>query len=393
MAEKANNQLHRKLNDRYSRPLLLSLLALCLIPLAARAAPKWRIGRLRVVTGNAKSVDWLASKNLIASARRGEDDYYDVFVVKPDGSGYTLLTHAANCPQKHNGNPAWRPAGDYLVFTAQNERMPPNPAVDRKFGVRDRFSFPGSGLGCDLWAMSADGKKFQRLTRHPIRRPFRGVIHPQFSPDGARLVWTERVKDGDSFGGGWVIRLADVTVDPEAEQPLQLRNVATLTPAGRDCFYETHDFSPDGKRLLISGNLEQGQPDTGLDVYELELATGKTRRLTNSLKDWDEHAHYSPDGKHVIWMSNTGINDVPLTSENWMFHLKTELWIMDADGANQQRLTSFNTPGRRTYMKGARCIVSDNCWRPDGSQVLLTVAAFNERGKAAKMLLIDLAKR
>jgi hypothetical protein len=85
-----------------------------------------------------------------------------------------------------------------------------------------------------------------------------------------------------------------------------LQNIQTLEPGEQDCFYETHDFSNDGKRLLISGNLVKGQVHTGLDIYEMDIASRKVKRLTHTDNDWDEHALYSPEGTMIAWMSSTG---------------------------------------------------------------------------------------
>lgn len=332
-----------------------------------------------------KSVDWHPKLDCIASAKIGEDGYYDVFTMKSDGSEIKTLTHALlGCPQKHNGNPCFHPSGKFLVFTGQNEWLP-----DKDKAVR-KVTIPGSGLGANLFLVGIDGRTCHQLTKYPLARPIRAVIHPQFSKNGKRLAWAERVLRGDSFGGGWVIKVADFV---GGDSPC-LKGTRTLKPGEQDCFYETHDFSGDGKRLLFSGNLQKGQPHTGLDIYEMGMANGKTTRLTHTDTDWDEHAHYSPDGERIAWMSSTGL-DIDYGPDKgqgttWRRFLKTELWIMDADGSNAQQLTHFNIPGYPENIKDARCIVSDSTWAPDGKSICVCVAWVKGRKTGVKLVKIEL---
>jgi len=327
-----------------------------------------------------KSVDWHGGLGRIASARLGRDGYYDVFTMRPDGGGVRSVTDGLRgCPPKHNGNPCFHPSGKWIVFTAQDPRLP-----EKDKAVR-RVTIPGSGLGSNLYVARVDGGGSTQLTSYPLRRPFRAVIHPQFSKDGRRLAWSERVRRGDSFGGGWVIKLADLDLTPRP----RLRNIKTLAPGERDCFYEVHDFSPDGKRLLFSGNLKKGQPHTGLDIYEIRLGDERLTRLTRTRTDWDEHAHYSPDGRRIAWMSSAGL-DVQYGPEKgsgvtWKEHLRAELWVMAADGSGARRVTHFNARRSQT-----RWIVSDSSWSPDGRSVVACVARFSARRKGVELMRIEI---
>ena len=177
-----------------------------LTAVAGAAGPPARTGevKIRIVAEFGKSLDWHHRLNRIASARLGKDGYYDVFTMNPDGGDVRVLTDSTDgCPQKNNGNPCFHPSGKYLVFTGQNERLPDGDRAVRRAAV------PGSGLGADLFLVDIDGRKVSQLTDYPLVRPLRAVIHPQFSPDGRKLAWSERVRRGESCGGGWVIRIAD----------------------------------------------------------------------------------------------------------------------------------------------------------------------------------------
>jgi len=340
-----------------------------------------------------KDVDWHSGLNLIASAKQGRDGYYDVFTMKPDGSNVQVLTQGLKgCPQKNNGNVAFHPSGRLLVFTAQDERLPDDDPVVR------RAAIPGSGLGSNLGILDVNRKTFQQLTDYPLAKPLRAVIHPQFSKDGKRLAWAERVRRGSSFGGGWVMKLADVRNDADR---LSLQNIKTVEPGDQDCFYEVHDFSSDGSKLLFSGNLRKGQVHTGLDIYELNLPDAKVIRLTSTDNDWDEHAHYSPDGRQITWMSSKGLGVEyerkgeertawELDMSDVESKLKTELWIMNAEGTNQRQLTHFNTPGFTEHVEGANCIVADSAWSPDGKSIVACVFTMKGKRRSSRLVRIDL---
>jgi len=335
---------------------------------------------LTILDTNVGDLDWHRSGNLIAYAKRNPNDgYFDVWVVKPDGTGRRCLTCGNGFPRKHMGSVTWRPSGDYLAFTAQNE--------DATGERTDELSIPGVGLNCNLWVMKSDSSEAWRLTNMPTNyKAPRGVIHPQFSNDGTRLFWTEAVGEygwsqSPSFAWGeWALALGEFVVK---EGIPSLRNVKKLQLGEQHSFYESHDFSPDDSRVLFSGNLIAGQPVNGLDIYELELATGDTRRLTSTFDDWDEHAHYSHDGKTITWMSGKELDvDFPSVARlDWQKYVKTELWMMKSDGSDQRRITFFNQPESPDYewfqenvFRTPRVIVSDNSWGPNEKRMALTVA-------------------
>ncbi len=345
---------------------------------------EYRVKSITTIVEYGKSLDWSHSKNLILSAGKQYDGYYDVYVIKPDGTNLQYLTHGREgCPQKHNGNPAWHPSGEYIVFTAEKEGTPYE---------MDNWAIPGKGINCDLWVMNEKGEDFFRLTHHPDTEPSIGIIHPQFSHNGKKLLWAERRSYGNSFGGGWVLKLADFNTNQDYPY---LAHIETLTPGEQNCFYESHGFSNDDRCVLFSGNLLSGQVSIGLDIYELDLETNELKRLTESDDDWDEHAHYSPDGKKIAWMSSTEFDIAwgDILGDGWQKYLITELWLMNSDGSEKQRMTYFNEPGYPEYMGGRRVVVSDSSWGPDGNKIVACVAYSSavdrEQITGVKMVMIE----
>lgn len=260
------------------------------------------IAEVTTIKEYGKSVDWLHDGDLIATARPLYDGYYDVLIFpmdNPDDEFY-LTRSAAGVPQKHNGNPAWHPSGEYIVFTSENP--------DVKGELVDAVAIPGKGVNCNLWLARSYGSAFWQLTFHETAYDDSayGVIHPQFSADGESLLWAERIGGArNTMWGEWVLHVAAFVDDPGNPH---LEDIRTIDPAEQSAFYESHAFAHDGESILFCGNLESAQRETGIDIYEMDLTSGGLTRLTDSFADWDEHAHWSPDGQTIAWMSSTGFD-------------------------------------------------------------------------------------
>jgi Tol biopolymer transport system component len=343
-------------------------------------------------------LEWSRDGRWIAYSRWNPVDWYtDIWVVRPDGTDRRCVTCGPDAPAKHNGSVAFHPGGRFLVFAAENE--------DVRSRKADRLALPGFGLNTNLWAATADGSQFWQLTdeKTDTQNP-RGVISPRFSPDGKRLFWAglvghEQVQKGHEWGE-WALFFADVDVHTGA--PV-LNNVRMLQPGDQHGYYESDDWSPDGRRVLFSANLVPGQPIHGLDIYELTLDTGALRRLTHTDGDWDAHAHYSPDGRQIIWMSSRGLH-VHFRSVDqltWVRDIKTELWIMDRDGTGARRLTGFNhTFDRdsrwfhRQVFAAGRVAVTDCAWDPGSARAALAVGFETRSGLLnAVLAIVDLERR
>jgi len=306
-----------------------------------------QVTAVTLLTENGGRVDWHPGRNLIVFDR-SEGGPYEIFVMAPDGSGQTCLTCGRpGAPPRHKGNPAWHPSGAFIAFIAEK-------AHHRGTALR---ATPGIGIDNDLWIMTGDGQRYSQITAVP---PGMGVLHPQFSHDGTRLVWAERVAEQPPPSGTWVIRLAEFVVQDGLPA---VRHIQSFQPAG-PAFYETHGFSPDDTTLLFSANPEPGQPFWGLDIYAWHRPTQTVRRLTTTLDQWDEHAHYSPDGRFIVWMSSMGCRCDP----SRLADLRTDYWIMAADGTHKRRLTFFNEPGH-PHAQGESTVAGDFAWGPNGRQI------------------------
>lgn len=142
----------------------------------------------------------------------------------------------------------------------------------------------------------------------------------------------------------------------------------------------THGFSPDDRFILFTSTRD-GSLDG--EIYVMNLATRATTRLTAD-PAWDEHAHFSPDGAKISWISGrdnllgdnryTGLGLPPLADFALIvpatattnpslpdeLRLQTDLYLMNADGTGVERLTTFVDRGG---------LLADNDWSPDGGRI------------------------
>jgi Tol biopolymer transport system component len=296
----------------------------------------------------------LSKDNIVAYDSKGTDGYYDLHIMQWGDSTQQGITHESkNIPQKHNGNPSWHPDGNVIVFQSVDPDLQGLPS--RYNDVEMALTGPGAGVNNNLWITDRDGSVFYQLTHVTDKN---GVLHAHFSHDGKKLLWSEIIDHTQKPSGKWVIRIGDIDIQ---DNGAKLQNVITLQPQNMK-FYETHGFSPDDQSILFSGS-PSGHYGR-MDIYEYNLLTEKLVRLTGPDFEWDEHAHYSPDGKKIVWMSS---KNIPQTIQQ--YKVKTDYWIMDRNGKNKKRLTYFNDPQSEYYVPGG--VAAADCdWLADGKSLI-----------------------
>ena len=89
------------------------------------------------------------------------------------------------------------------------------------------------------------------------------------------------------------------------------------------------------------------------EIYVMDADGGNLRRLTNN-SDSDKDPAWSPDGKRIAFKSD---RDGHVNVHGWATH---DIYVMDADGSNQQKLT--NDPADDW----------DPSWSPNGKRIAFT---------------------
>jgi Tol biopolymer transport system component len=325
--------------------------------------------KITIIKNGGGRLDW--SKNdVIAFDQLGSDNYYDVYTMNPDGSNEQCLTCGqASLPDRHLGNPAWYPSGDYIVFQAEQSGAPRND-------ITDYFANPGSGINNDLWIMDKSATRFWQLVHVPVM--VGGTLHPHFSPDGNKLLWSERISSTGGEIGQWVLKVGDFSVSNGT--PV-LSNTKIYKPGQQQSFYESSSFR-DGHTVLFSGNLETGQTLENMDVYTLDLVDGSLKNLTNTLDQWDEHAQASPQGDIIVWMSSVGVGGRVASA-----HPLTDYWMMRSDGSEKKQITYFNDPMHAEYVGWNGATAADSSWNPDGTKLMGYVILSQTTGAAQTVMI------
>lgn len=300
------------------------------------AATPWQIAH----AGNLQALDLFdleyASDPQISPAgdqivyvRRGFDIMGDVgraslWRVSIDSAQHEPLTSSGVSPQQ----PRWSPDGSRLAYVAR---------IDGRNQLHVRWMQTGNVInithlsenpGNLVW--SPDGQ-FLAFTQRVAAEPAELGIQPK-APKSA--TWSEPAVivddllyrwDGGSFNEPGFDQIFIVAASGGA--PRQL----TQTPYHHD---GTMGWSPDGRFIYYSNDYNEDwqRRQANSDIYELEVATGKTRQLTSRFGR-DEAPQASPDGKQLLFLS------APYADGRYQVQ---QLHVMNLDG--QQSLSRSLTP-------------------------------------------------
>jgi Tol biopolymer transport system component len=295
-----------------------------------------------------EGVEWSPDGKWVVNDCKHRDGYYNIHLCRVDGTEDRSLTKLNNgLPHRDAGSPTWHPTGRYIAFAAEKK-------VHQGGSVE---ATPGFGGRSDIWVMLADGSKAWQLTQTEDTKSD-GVLLPKFSHDGTRLAWTERVGTAKFFQprawfSEWVIKVADFVTTPTGPQ---LTNILTLRLGGPG-FYEAYGFSPNDRQIIFCSDFDRASAFNS-QIFVMDSVDGSHVRCLTRSKSYNEHASFSPDGRHIVWMSS---QDNRNNGTDW--------WLIDADGSHQRRLTHFNLPG---YPEGSGVAVFAGLvhWAPNGVQLL-----------------------
>jgi len=165
-----------------------------------------------------------------------------------------------------------------------------------------RLAFEIRSVDINVWQirLSAPGVKDSPATQLIGSTVLDG--HPQFSPDGRRIVFTS---DRSGSRQLWMC-------NADGSNPMQLTRMnAPMTGGPR--------WSRDGSRILFDSN-----PEGHFEVYAVNAAGGAAQRLTNYAAD-QAYGVESPDGRWIYFMSSrTG---------------HRQIWKMPANGGDAVQVT------------------------------------------------------
>ena len=197
-------------------------------------------------------------------------------------------------------------------------------------GAQSQIAFVSDRDGnSEIYVMDADGGNQQRLTNHPD-----SDFHPSWSPDGKWIAFLSR-RDQVPFKHGITAEI--YVMDASGGNPQRLTNNphADYHPS----------WSPDGKQIAFA-SVREGNTD----IYVMDADGGNEQRLTNN-PFYDYSPSWSPDGERIVF---TARRDGRYKKD---LDLTYEIYVMDADGGNEQRFTE----NRKNDFSPS--------WSPNGKQI------------------------
>lgn len=301
--------------------------------------------------------DWSRTNGLIAFDQTDHSGVYQLHTIKPDGTDDRCLscTAAPGAPRtdRHKFNPVWDPTGQFIVLQGELDKNPLDWAGTNKFIAELLLN----GVWTDLYATTPNGDKWYKLTNTQTPQTD-GVLGPSFSADGSKLFWSHLIAPASSENpwGLWRLMIADFVVRDGVPS---LQNARDVTPPGGK-FYEAHGIAPDNHTVVFTSDIGTTSK-WEMNIWTMDLTTGKLSELTKN-GAWNEHAHYTPDGKKIVYMSS---QPYPGTV------LKTDLMLMSSDGSDKMQLTHFNTPGYPEYSPD-QSTPGRAIWNAEGTQLSVT---------------------
>ena len=250
------------------------------------------------------------------------DDFEDVYVMDAEGANVRPLADRPGA--EFDG--AWAPDGRWVAYR------------DSRRGINEND---------EIYIVRADGSGARNLTRNPAND-----WGPDWSPDGHTIAFNSD-RDGAVMAGY-----------------LMSSDGSDLRRIDADVWIEYPSFSPDGRKIAFMGH---GGSD--YDIYVADLVTGAATQLTRAPGS-DGWPAWSPDGSTIAFASERDdCLHASATAPCWTdpggepgeHH---DIWLMNADGSNQRRLTPESGQFVAWSPNGDYLLVSGRSLyviRPDGS--------------------------
>ena len=267
-----------------------------------------------VETTSLQNESVLSAINKIAFATDFRTENSEIYIMDSDGLNQKMLTNN----DADDLIPYFSPDGSKIVFLS----------------YRDGNE--------EVYIMNIDGSNQKNLSNYEGNEWF-----PRFSPDGLKIIFTSGRDAGP--------QIYTVNIDGSNLERLTYNKFAENMPC----------FSPDGSKIVYNSN--RGDDFMYAEIYIMDSDGLNQQRLTNN-EVTDFFPCFSPDGSKIVYVSNPSLN--PLTEAVY-----DDIYIMNSDGSNQQRLTDNEFCDRNP------------CFFPDGSKILF--ASGRDEGQYIYIMDID----
>src|SRR3989442_6039675 len=266
---------------------------------------------------------WSPDGRVIAFVATRESDVAQIYVINDAGGEARQLTHHATAP----GNIVWAPSGDAIFFVAEEPKT--KEQRDKERQKDDVFAYDENYQQHHLWKVTvADGAE------HRITEGDYSVLDYALSRDGSRIALhrapTPLLGDADQ-GEVWVI-------DTAGGHPVQLtHNQVDESDA---------QLSPDNARVLfLAGANARFESYYNDNLFLVPAAGGTATPLLPDFAYEVEAAHWSGDGKTIVFQANMGVH-----SELFVIDVNTRAFRQLTDGSHAIRSWSYDAASGRSIV-------------------------------------------
>jgi Tol biopolymer transport system component len=247
---------------------------------------------------------------IVYQNRSDEQGTGTLFAIRPDGSGRRAITSAPG-----DAAPDWSPDGSKIVFSLGHGDGPLFCSVALvNAGGTGLTDLSTGQTGCEgdpaftpdgqrivfdhfddkadtenIWTMDLTGGDRRRLTN----RKDSGTMDPNVSPNGR---WITFVR-GRSETAKALFRMRSDGSD-----------VRRLTPFRWDVFGSKHDWSPDGKLIVLTRDADRADAGRSANLVTIHRDGSHAKHLTH-FKGGTTHAFagsFAPDGKRIVFRLQKG---------------------------------------------------------------------------------------
>ena len=291
-------------------------------PAARTAASATASSTLAVTAAGAASAK--PRNGLIAFMRPGTVGEYDIWVVRPDGTGLRRVTESP--ANRSDYYPDWSPDGSVVLF----ERRKLDPAA--------------AGGDEALYAVNADGRGFRQITH--CRGECWSDSEAAWAPSGRRIAF-DRATGPRSAPGPSLVTIYVANADGSHVKQL------TRPPHG----YEDHlpTWSPDSRTIVFQRDTA-GATTGPTKLMAIDVATG-AERVVHRLPSWapgSGYAAFAPDGKRILF----------------------GFWCLYGDSCppssrspRNATLATIHPDGRGLRLLRLKTDADSGTWSPDGKQI------------------------